>query len=415
MQCTWDLIAGRTAEKLRVNPRKSWYRNLDEVTTNSDFEVTFHLKRPQPSFIALLASGWSPVYPCHVSPRDMRTHPIGTGPFKFVEFKPNESIKVARNVEYWKKDRPYLDGIEWTIIRNPSTAILAFAAGNFDRYEQAIVSIPVMKQLQSQAPQAVCEVVPWNVSRDLILNRDRPPFDNPDLRRAVALALDRQAFIDTLTQGVGQIGGALLSPPEGIWGMPADLMQKLPGYDPDVAKNRAEARAIMAKFGYGPSNRLRLKVSARDIPPYRDPAVILIDHLKDIYIDAELETIDTTVWYPKVMRKDYTIGLNLTGNGIDDPDQALFENYACGSESNYDGYCNRELDTLFEQQSMEGDQEKRKLMVFEIERRLAEDVARPVLYHNRSGTCWHPYVKGYTPMINSIYNNHRMEDVWLDQ
>jgi peptide/nickel transport system substrate-binding protein len=116
-----------------------------------------------------------------------------------------------------------------------------------------------------------------------------------------------------------------------------------------------------------------------------------------------------------VIRKDYTIGLNLTGNGIDDPDQALFENYACGSESNYDGYCNRELDTLFEQQSMEGDQEKRKLMVFEIERRLAEDVARPVLYHNRSGTCWHPYVKGYTPMINSIYNNHRMEDVWLDQ
>ena len=189
MQCTWDLIAGRTAEKLRVNPRKSWYRNLDEVTTNSDFEVTFHLKRPQPSFIALLASGWSPVYPCHVSPRDMRTHPIGTGPFKFVEFKPNESIKVARNVEYWKKDRPYLDGIEWTIIRNPSTAILAFAAGNFDRYEKAIVSIPVMKQLQSQAPQAVCEVVPWNVSRDLILNRDRPPFDNPDLRRAVALTL----------------------------------------------------------------------------------------------------------------------------------------------------------------------------------------------------------------------------------
>jgi len=98
VQCTWDLIAGRTAEKLRINPRKSWYRNLDEVTTNSDFEVTFHLKRPQPSFIRLLASGWSPVYPCHVSPRDMRTHPIGTGPFKFVEFKPNESIKVARNV-----------------------------------------------------------------------------------------------------------------------------------------------------------------------------------------------------------------------------------------------------------------------------------------------------------------------------
>src|SRR6266436_1112886 len=125
VQCTWDLIAGKSAEKLRVNPRKAWYRNLDAVTVNGDYEVTFHLKRQQPSFIALLASGWSPVYPCHVPPREMRLKPIGTGPFKFVEFKPNESIKVARNADYWKPGRPYLDGIEWTIIRNPATAVLA--------------------------------------------------------------------------------------------------------------------------------------------------------------------------------------------------------------------------------------------------------------------------------------------------
>jgi peptide/nickel transport system substrate-binding protein len=105
VQCTWDMIAGKSIDKLRVNPRKSWYRNLEEVTTNGDYEVSFHLKRPQPAFIALVASGWSPVYPCHVPPRDMRTHPIGTGPFKFVEFTPNERIKVARNPDYWKKDR----------------------------------------------------------------------------------------------------------------------------------------------------------------------------------------------------------------------------------------------------------------------------------------------------------------------
>jgi peptide/nickel transport system substrate-binding protein len=95
--CTWDLLTGKSSEKLRVNPRKAWYRNLEEVVPNGDHEVAFRLKRPQPSFIALLASGFSPVYPCHVPARDMRAHPIGTGPFKFVEFKPNESIKVTRN------------------------------------------------------------------------------------------------------------------------------------------------------------------------------------------------------------------------------------------------------------------------------------------------------------------------------
>ena len=122
VKCTWELIAGNAQDKLRVNPRKSWYRNLDSVVTEGDYQVTFNLKRPQPSFIALVASGWSPVYPCHVPSKDMRLKPIGTGPFKFVEFKPNEGIKITRNPDYWKKGRPYLDGVEYTFIANPSTA-----------------------------------------------------------------------------------------------------------------------------------------------------------------------------------------------------------------------------------------------------------------------------------------------------
>ena len=125
--------------------------------------------------------------------------------------------------------------------------------------------------------------------------------------------------------------------------------------------------------------------------------------------------MDSLAWYPKVARKDFTVGLNLTGYGIDDPDQTFYENFACGSENNYDGYCNPEIDKLFDQQSAESNQEKRKQLVWEIEKRLAEDARRPVLYHNRSGTCWQSYVKGYTPMVNSIYNGMRMEQVWLDR
>jgi peptide/nickel transport system substrate-binding protein len=122
VKCTFDLLMGRAKEKLRINPRKSWYVNVAELSTNGDYEVTFHLKRPQPSFLALLATSWSPIYPCHVSPRDMRSHPIGTGPFKFVEFQPNERITVTRNRDYWKKDRPYLDGIEYALFHSTSFA-----------------------------------------------------------------------------------------------------------------------------------------------------------------------------------------------------------------------------------------------------------------------------------------------------
>jgi peptide/nickel transport system substrate-binding protein len=246
VKCTWDLLTGKSGEKLRLDPRKSWWRNLEEVTTNGDYEVTFHLQRPQPAFVALLASGYSVVYPCHVLPSAMRQHPIGTGPFKFVEFKPNERITLTRNPDYWKKGRPYLDGIEFTIIRDVSTAHLAFVAGKLD---WIATSMPLLKDVRSQAPEAICQITPCGISRNLIVNRDAPPFDNADMRRAVALSLDRKAFIDIISEGQGDIGGVMQPLPEGVWGMPHEVLETLPGYDPDVQKNRSEAREIMGKLG----------------------------------------------------------------------------------------------------------------------------------------------------------------------
>jgi peptide/nickel transport system substrate-binding protein len=414
VKCTWDLLTGKASEKLRINPRKSWYSNVEKVTTNGDYEVTFRLTRPQPALLALLASGWAPIYPCHVSPRDMRSRPIGTGPFKFVEFKPNEVIRVTRNPDYWKAGRPYLDGIEWTIIRDVSTRNLAFIAGKVDMYSPHGVTIPILKDIKSQSPQAICEVAPTNVNRTLIINRDKPPFDNPELRRAMSLTLDRKAFIDIITDGQGDIGGTMLPAPEGVWSMPPDFLKTLPGYDPDVAKNRADARQIMQKVGYGPDKRLAVTVSTRNIPPYRDAAVILIDQLKEIYIDGVLEAVDTTQWYPRIMRKDFTVGLNVSESAVDDPDQQFYENYVCTAERNYTGYCSPELDKLVDQQSAEPDKEKRKQLVWEIEKRLAQDGARPVIFYPRQATCRHPQVKGMTMMVNSIYNGYRYEDLWLD-
>src|SRR6202047_5104814 len=239
VKCTYDLLTGKAQEKLRLNYREAWFLNIDQVTTSGDGEVTFHLKHPQPALISLLASGYSAIYPCHVSAREMRSHPIGTGPLKFVEYKPSQSIKVARNPDYWKPGRPYLDGIEYTVIPNRSTAILSFIAGKFDLTFPFEVTVPLLRDVKSQAPQAICELVPANASANLIVNRDAPPFDNPEMRRALALALDRKAFIDILTEGHGDIGGAMQPPPEGVWGMPPDMLKTLPGYGPDVRKNEA--------------------------------------------------------------------------------------------------------------------------------------------------------------------------------
>ena len=87
----------------------------------------------------------------------------------------------------------------------------------------------------------------------------------------------------------------------------------------------------------------------------------------------------------------------------------------CGAEGNYNKYCNPELDKMVDRQSMETNQEKRKALVWEIERKLAEDGARLIIFYAPAGNCRQPYVKGLTIMSNSIYNGWRMEDVWLDK
>jgi peptide/nickel transport system substrate-binding protein len=413
--CTFDLLLGKAKEGLRLNPRQVWYHNVANVRLDGDYEVTVELKEPQPSFLALLASGYTPIYPCHVSPREMRTKPIGTGPFKFVEFRRNEVIRLARNPDYWKKGRPYLDAIEVRIIPSRSTRILAFVSSEFDMTYDTDIPIPLIKDVRSQAPQAICQLRPTGVYVNLLVNREAAPFNNPKLRQAMALAIDRKSFDDILGEGKLGISGAMQPPPEGAWGMPEEMLRTLPGYGKDVEQNLAQARAIMQELGYGPDKPLKLKVSTRDIAIYRDPAVILIDQLKKIYLEGELEVVDTTIWHRKVTRGDYSVGLNLTGLAVDDPDVNFVENYTCNSERNYNKYCSPEVEQLIAQQSKEADVAKRKAIVWQIERKLAEDVARPVIHFQRAATCWYPQVKGLVLHQNSIYNGARYEDVWLDK
>jgi hypothetical protein len=136
--------------------------------------------------------------------------------------------------------------------------------------------------------------------------------------------------------------------------------------------------------------------------------------LRQIYIDGELDLVDPAQYFPKIQRKEYTVALNLQTAGPDpDPIVQLF--YGCGSNLNWDNYCNPEMDKMIEAQSREGDAAKRRHILWTIERKLADDNVRPIIFYRRGGTCERPYVKGLTIMVNSIFDNCRMEDVWLNK
>ena len=134
-----------------------------------------------------------------------------------------------------------------------------------------------------------------------------------------------------------------------------------------------------------------------------------------IYIDAELELVETANWLPKPVRSDFVLAQSVAGAGIDDPDQTFYENYSCTSNRNYTHYCDPEIEKMIDQQSMERDQAKRQKLVWEIDSKLQQAVARPIEFYLRKATCWRPEVKGVNVMVNSSYNGWRFEDVWLDK
>jgi peptide/nickel transport system substrate-binding protein len=416
VQCTWRMLIGKgEVSEFHRNPRKVWYGKLQDVTINGDYEATFELSEPQPSLPVLLASAFSVVYPCHVPQATMRTRPVGTGPFKLVEFNRGASIRLVRNPDYWKKDRPYLDEIMFRMIDSRATRMLAFATGEFDITFPADISVSLMKDVKARAPNAICQMTTTGTQSNLMVNRVNPPFDNPEIRKAMSLAIDRKAFNTILMDGLALMGGAMLPKPAGEWGMPPEMVSSLTGYGPDTDRNIAQAREIMQKLGYSDAKPLGIKIQTRNLPNYREAAVIVTDQLKKIYIAGELDILETPQWYARLARKDYTIGLNVTGVSVDDPDGNIVENYSCKSERNYTQYCNAEVDHLLAAQSRELDKEKRRKIVWDIERLLVDDAARPNIISNVAANCWQPYVRNYVPHDNSQYNSLRFEDVWLDR
>src|SRR5258705_2549852 len=128
---TFDVVreAPDTPAKLRLSPRKDWYANIENIEAPEPHTVGFHLKRPQPSLLLMLASGYSPVYPAHVPLAELRQRCVGTGPFRFKQYARGQLVELERNPDYFVPGRPYLDGIRYTIIGDRGPRLAALQTG----------------------------------------------------------------------------------------------------------------------------------------------------------------------------------------------------------------------------------------------------------------------------------------------
>jgi peptide/nickel transport system substrate-binding protein len=165
-----------------------------------------------------------------------------------------------------------------------------------------------------------------NVNRTMIVNPSAPPFDKPELRRAMALSLDHQAFIDIITKDRVISAGSCCRRRKGCGACRRSSSGRCRATIRTWRRTAPKPAKWCGNSAMGLITGSRSSWSRANIPAYRDPAVILISQLNEVYIDAELDVIDTVQWYPKIMRKDFAVGLNVSETGVDDPDQQFYEN-----------------------------------------------------------------------------------------
>ena len=412
---TFDMLreASDAPAKLRINPRKDWYANIEHIEAAEPYTVVFRLKRPQPALLMMLASGYTPVYAAHIPPAQYRTTCIGTGPFKLKEWRRGEFVEYVKNPEYFMKGRPYLDGLKYVVIVERGTRTAALQAGQLDTACPGETSKTTMDQLKKAVPQMVFHTVAQDVTDNIIMNVKKAPFDNPKVRLAVSYAIDRRGLIQASHQGGAILGAAMLPRPFGIWGVSDKDLLTLPGYG-KADEMKTVAKKLLAEAGITPDKPLKVEMGTRAIAIYVDMASYVINELKQVGIDATLKQVETAQWHPMATRGEYQIGANLTGLGTDDPDANFYENYACGSPRNYSQYCNEEVMKMFDRQSQELDPKKRLEQVVAIQKRLEQDAPRPILAQRLDYFAHWPHVKGLVPH-NNVYNFSRFQDVWRDK
>src|SRR5262249_22072586 len=247
--------------------------------------VVYRFTRPHPLLLPRRASGYSPAYPAHVRLNDLRQRCLGTGPFKLKQYLPGILVELERNPDYFVPGRPYLDGIRFPIITERGTRLAALQTGRLDVSMPLEMTKTMADTLKQAVPSLVVTVVGQNGSDNVVVNHKRAPFDNLAVRRAVTLAMDRHAYVKRVRHDGANVGAALMPPPQGNWGLSGKDLRALPGYR-DPARDKAEARKLLAEAGVGPGKPLRVELVTRNIAIYVDLASFVADQLRQVGIEA---------------------------------------------------------------------------------------------------------------------------------
>ena len=400
-----------------VSARKATYSAVDSIAAPDQFTIQFKLKYPSASLMAGLASPWNFIYSAAKLREDIKWYEknvMGTGPFEFASYERGSAWTGRKNAKYFLKDLPYLDGYRAVFIVDPK------AQENAIRSRQALIEFrgftPQARDDLSRAlpNELAIQEAPWVCVNYVTPNSKKKPFDDVRVRKALLLGADQWTVAPELAKQtiVRDVGG--LMRPRGPFAMSDEDIQKIPGFSKDAAKAKDEAKRLLTEAGVP---NLSFTLLNRNTPhPYEPIAIALISEWKKVGITVTNQPKATSAYLADLGSGNFDVALDFNCDFLDEPDLQLAKLQSAskaGSGLNRAGYDDDTLDRMIDAQSRETDPEKRKRLVWDIERYAIGEKA----YQWSAFWWWRiiPYnsrVRGWKIGSNH-YANQDLGSVWL--
>jgi peptide/nickel transport system substrate-binding protein len=410
----------RMLEPGQPRPRVGALRHYIQATEVVDAKtVKVHTKFPAPAaFLPFLAIDYAVIYPKHVLERgvdfDDPNNIVGSGPFKFKSYQRGQSWEFVKNPNYFKKGLPFLDGVQTFVMKDHHQIIEAFQMEHVLMCNRnGSCGLPVKDHLDLEEAMQGKGIFYWQeptLATGINLNPMKPPFDDPRVRRAVYLAIDRQEVIKALSQGRGSVGTPFY--PNTWMSSPMETVSQWPGFPQPKEADLAEAKQLLTEAAY--PNGFRTSFLA--YPSTVILGLMIKQHLKQIGIEVELKIVDVNTILAAQAQGDYAITGIRHGPSILDPDELFHAMYLPGGSRNQLNWEDPRLSALFEQQARAPDQAQRRALVLQAEEIIRQgETAWITLYWGAdTGNMVNTKVKNFH-RPQTVHTAMTHEHLWLEE
>jgi peptide/nickel transport system substrate-binding protein len=395
-----------------VSVRQGLVADIDIIETPDPRSVVFRLKTPNRALLYAFANPFNCVYSA-AKLKENQSFParnvLGTGPFRFVEHVVGSHWQGERFKDYFKPDLPYLDGFR-AVFMQGGALMNALHGGQVMADFRSVTAADRDRLVQALGDKITVHESPWLNALLVTFNAQKKPFDDPRVRRALSLAIDRWKASEVLPRSsIMRYVGGYLRPGYELAAREDDLV-KMPGFSKDIETARAEAKRLLMEAGVP---NLKLKLVNRTITNLFVPAgIYVIDQWRQIGVETEHIQANDTLYNTSMNDGTFDVALDFQGDSIDEPTYQLTRYLSADLSSNRGRYTDRELDKLFEAQKVAADPQERYRLLRQFETRmLTEAYQVPLLWWQRI-VAMSSRVQGWG-MTPSHLIGQDLERVWL--